>query len=224
MPEVGSGIPSPPSSPPLAALTSANELALISKNPTRKRDNDGRKKSRKEGAAYLIREECERLFCETMKDVFLGDEGRTSSNGSIGMGANAHSPPDDRLDVYNNYFPRWQGQPIDAWIEVWDYAGGCSFRGFVGGNGDAKSLFVFFDSSVVEREQKQGLMALIELAEEVFAVTQVVICLDRSISELDQKSFMKNLRWVGFEPTTFDIWANAVDVTSDNWLFLGMEI
>jgi len=224
MPEVSSGIPSPPSSPPLAALTSANELALISKNSTRKRDNDGRRTGRKEGAAYHIREKCERLFCETMKDVFLGDEGRTSSNGSIGMGANADSAPDDRLDVHSNYFPRWQGQPIDAWIEVWDYAGGCSFRGFVGGNGDTKSLFVFFDSSVVEREQKQGLMALIELAETVFAVTQVVICLDRSISEVDRKSFMKSLRWVGFESITFDMWANATDVTSDNWLFLGMEV
>lgn len=92
-----------------------------------------------------------------MKDVFLGEEGQALSNGSIGMGANAHSPPDDSVDVYNNnYFPRWQGQPIDAWIEVWDYAGGCSFRGFVGGNGETKSLFAFFDSSVVEREQKQG--------------------------------------------------------------------
>ena len=67
-------------------------------------------------------------------------------------------------------------------------------------------------------------MALIELAETVFAVSQVVICLDRSVPEDDRKAFMKSLRWVGFEMTTLDIWADALDVTSDKWLFLGMEI
>lgn len=162
------------------------------------------------------------------------------SNGSIGMGANAHSPPNESVNGLDNYFPNWQRQPIDAWVEVWDYASGSSFRGFVGGKGDTKSLFAFFDSSVVGREQKQGyvedpmtlvmllthdsLMALIELAETVFAVTQVVICLDRSISEVDRKAFMKALRWVGFEAIIFDTWAGTLDATSDKWLFLGMEI
>ena len=150
--QVSSGLPSPPSSPPLAALTSANELALISKNP-KKRD-DG-KRSRKEGAAYTIREECERLFCETLTTVF-GDEKR-SFKGSYVMGANAHSPPDEGVDAYNNYFGKVKtGQGIDAWLEIWDYSGGCSFRGFVGGNGDQKSLFAFFDSAVIERDLKQG--------------------------------------------------------------------
>jgi hypothetical protein len=158
IPEVRSGIPSPPSSPPLAALTSANELALISKNPNRKRDSDGKRKSRKEGAAHTIREECERLFCETMKTVFLGEEG-SAGNGSIVMGANAHSPPNESVDVYdNNYFGNIKrtGQAMDAWLEIWDYAGGCSFRGFVGGNGDEKCLFAFFDSAVIGRDLKQG--------------------------------------------------------------------
>lgn len=67
-------------------------------------------------------------------------------------------------------------------------------------------------------------MALIELAETVFAVNQVVICLERSISDIDRKAFMKNLRWVGFEAITLDTWADALDVTSNKWLFLGMEI
>ena len=158
IPEVGSsGLPSPPSSPPLAALTSANELALISKtNPNRKRDTDGKRRSRKEGAAYYIREECERLFCETMKGVFLGDEGKTANNGSIVMGTNAYSPPDESADTYNDYFvKRPPLHAIDAWVEVWDYAGGCSLRGFVGGDGDKKSLCAFFDSSVVGRDLKQ---------------------------------------------------------------------
>ncbi|KAH7350802.1 ornithine decarboxylase antizyme [Rhexocercosporidium sp. MPI-PUGE-AT-0058] len=224
IPEVGSsGIPSPPSSPPLAALTSANELALISKN-NRKRDTDGKRKSRKEGAAYLIREECERLFCETMKVVFLGDAGKAANNGSIGMGANAHSPPDDSVNVYNDYFVKHPNQAPDAWVEIWDYSGGCSFRGFVGGDGDKKSLFAFFDSAVVGRDLKQGLMALIELAETVFAVNQVVICLDRNVPEVDRKAFLKSLRWVGFDLISLDMWANDFDVTSDRWLYLGMEV
>lgn len=68
------------------------------------------------------------------------------------------------------------------------------------------------------------LMALIELAETVFAVGQVIICVDRAVPEDERKAFMKSLRWVGFEMTTLDMWANALDVTSDKWLFLGMEI
>jgi hypothetical protein len=67
-------------------------------------------------------------------------------------------------------------------------------------------------------------MALIELAESVFAVSQVVICLDRAVSDEDRKAFMKSLRWVGFELITLDLWAGELDVTSDRWMFLGMEI
>jgi hypothetical protein len=169
IPEVISGLPSPPSSPPLAALTSANELALISK-PKKSRDNDqngGNKNSSGRGASYSIREECERLFCETMKDVFFGEGGTWSSNGSIVMDASMNidtrsTPPIEATDSYavsqqqSHTNSKFMGQEIDAWIEVWDYAGGCSFRGFVGGNGENKSLFAFFDSSVIGRDLKQG--------------------------------------------------------------------
>lgn len=67
-------------------------------------------------------------------------------------------------------------------------------------------------------------MALIELAETVFAVGQVVVCVDRSVEESDRKTFLKSLRWVGFEPVTLDLWASSMDVTSEKWLLLGMEI
>jgi hypothetical protein len=220
-------MPSPPSSPPLAALTSANELALISKSSNgKKRDTDGSKrKNRREGAAYHIREECERLFCETMKTVFLGEEGKAANNGSIVMGTDVHSPPDESVGAYNSYFPNGKArQAMDAWVEVWDYSSGCSFRAFVGGNGENKSLFAFFDSAVIGSDLKQGLMALIELAETVFAVSQIIICLDRSVQESERKAFMKSLRWVGFELITLDLWTSDIDVTSDKWLFLGMEI
>jgi hypothetical protein len=176
-----------------------------------------------------------------MNGVFLGEEGKATSKGSVVMGTNTHSPPDESVDAYNSCFAnRKTGHTIDAWLEVWDYSSGSSFRGFVGGNGDKKSLFTFFGSSVIGGDLKQGwvhllligsqvanfhsLMALIELAETVFAVSQVVICLDRSVPEDDRKAFMKSVRWVGFEMATLDMWADALDVTSDKWLFLGMEI
>lgn len=157
------GIPAPPSSPPLAALTSANELSLMSKSRSSDHATGARRKGgRNEGAAYYIREECERLFCETMKDVFLGEEGTSSSNGSFVMGADLHtaypSPPNERRGPYSqsDYYGKPVVQDVDAWIEVWDYAGGASFRGFVGGNGENKSLFAFFDSAVIGRDLKQG--------------------------------------------------------------------
>lgn len=77
--------------------------------------------------------------------------------GSIGMGANGHSPPEEGMDVSKSYFGHGTSRhSIDAWLEIWDYRGGCSFRGFVGGNGETKSLFAFFDSAVVGRDLKQG--------------------------------------------------------------------
>jgi hypothetical protein len=67
-------------------------------------------------------------------------------------------------------------------------------------------------------------MALIELTESVFAVSQLVICLDRSIPDSERSAILRSLRWVGFEPITLDIWANEIDVISDKWIFLGMEV
>jgi hypothetical protein len=142
MPEESSGLPSPPSSPPLAALTSANEIALAPKTNPRKRDKDGRRKSGREGAAFTIREECERLFCETMKAVFLGE--RDAAQGGSGAMEAFHYSSDHNTSYVN------------SWLEIWDYAGGCSFRGFVAGTGTDKCLFVFFTSDVVGHDLKAG--------------------------------------------------------------------
>lgn len=183
-----------------------------------------------------------------MKAVFLG-EGRAAASGSVVMGASnnynsnnngsvingrnsnitsaGHSPPEEGSVAAYGYFEkhqRYRRNNIDAWLEMWDYVGGNSFRGFVGGDGSSKSLFAFFDSSVVGQDLKPSLMALIELAEAGFAVSQVVICLDRTIPETDRKTLLKSLRWVGFDLITLDTWAKDIDVTSKKWLFLGMEV
>jgi Ornithine decarboxylase antizyme len=109
---------------------------------SRKRDKDGKRKSRREGAAYTIREECERLFCETMKAVFLG-EGDAVDSGSVGMDT-------------SHYSSNQNNSRVNSWLEIWDYSGGCSFRGFVADMGTEKSLFAFFKSSVVGRDLKPG--------------------------------------------------------------------
>jgi len=58
------GIPSPPQSPPLAASAIYNEQL----------SRGSRSKARRGGAASTITEECERLFCETLSAVFLGEK------------------------------------------------------------------------------------------------------------------------------------------------------
>lgn len=133
-------------------MTSANELALTPKS--KKRDFNGTRKSRREGAAYTIREECERLFCETMKTVFLVERDAVV-NGSSAMGMNMNSPPDERLDAYNVVKNR-NATSVSEWLEIWDYVGGCSFRGFIAGIGEEKSLFVFFNAAVVGHDLKKG--------------------------------------------------------------------
>ncbi|KAL0475852.1 ornithine decarboxylase [Neurospora intermedia] len=84
IPEVPStGLPSPPSSPPLAALdTSTNQLAMTAKAKSSAGNNNRRagssnhnnSRGRRGGATLRIREECERFFCETLRAVLLGEK------------------------------------------------------------------------------------------------------------------------------------------------------
>ncbi|OBT97250.1 hypothetical protein VE01_04714 [Pseudogymnoascus verrucosus] len=212
--------------PPLAAFTSANELAYVSAGKSRRHGDDGTavRGGRAGGAAHSIREECERLFCETMTTVFLGERD-SIAHGSYEWTANAHSPPQEGMDgqsYFKNAVQRHNG--VGSWLELWDYAGGCSFKGFVAGADDERCLFTFFDHSVINRDLKQALMAIIDLASSPLGCSQVVVCLDRSISAEDSKSLLKSLRWVGFELVTLDLWAESRSSPSNEWLFLGMEL
>lgn len=162
-----------------------------------------------------------------MKTVFLGERD-AAEDGSIEM-ETFHYSSDHNVSQVN------------SWLEIWDYAGGCSFRGFVAGIGTEKCLFVFFTCDIVGHDLKAGwvftckhyplssltthsLMALIELAATPFECSQVVICLDRSTDPEESKSLMKSLRWVGFELVTLGMWTTCRNPTSDKWLFLGMEL
>ncbi|TQV97463.1 hypothetical protein V2A60_006785 [Cordyceps javanica] len=141
-------------------------------------------------------------------------------------------PPSDRLSASDSALNG--GFEVDAWMEVWDYVGGASFRAFLAsnsgggsdGDGDGeKSLFVFFDlEGVMGRDLKKALMALIELADGPLGCRSIVTCMDRRMPVDEALELTKSLQWVGFEMTTLDHWANDVDVTSNQWLFMGMEL
>ncbi|KAI0012276.1 ornithine decarboxylase antizyme-domain-containing protein [Xylariaceae sp. FL0662B] len=219
------GLPSPPSSPPLAAITSSNELALQPKSKKRAH-NTHINRRRRGGATLQIREECERFFCETMKTVFQGERNMVG-NGSCLTSVNyALTPPDD-YPMPPSSLSNGLIKPavnVGGWMEFWDYAGGASFRAFVAEDGSVKSLFAFFDNGLIGRDLKQALVALIELADAPLECSHVVICLDRSMPDDHAKALMKSLQWVGFNLITLDRWTKDADITSDKWLFLGMEM
>lgn len=86
-----------------------------------------------------------------MKTAFQGER-NPSMNGSGLSGALLPTPPPDNhfpasfrhaSDSQSGHYGR--GFEVDAWMEVWDYAGGASFRAFVANDGEEKTLFVFFD-------------------------------------------------------------------------------
>ncbi|KAG5985238.1 hypothetical protein E4U55_007863 [Claviceps digitariae] len=227
IPEVPtSGLPSPPTSPPLAALNSSNELALLPKNK-KSNNSSNRRSGRRGGAALMIREECERFFCESMKTVFHG-EMNLSMNGSCLSSAYLQTPPpEDRMHdaFHQNAHLETRGFKVESWMEVWDYAGGASFRAFVASNGQEESLFVFFDvEGALGRDLKKALMALIELADGPLGCCHIVACVDRRMPVDYALELTKSLQWVGFEMTTLDHWAQDLDVTSHRWVLMGMEI
>lgn len=141
-------------------------------------------------------------------------------------------------------------------IEVWDYVGGTSFRGFIVDKDEArgrveKTLFLFFEH-IAGTQLKHGLMALIELATECFACDRLVICLQRNAEGL--RGLVRDLGWVGFELITLAHWVQTEiprhgaaggpavrcgsfssvstsssafsddEITSEKWLFMGMEL
>lgn len=84
-------------------------------------------------------------------------------NGSGLSGAYMQTPPPDDqfLDDGLHSADAEAGRFVaGAWMEVWDYAGGASFRAFVADNGEEKSLFVFFDvEGVMGRDLKKAYVA-----------------------------------------------------------------
>ncbi|KAK4104404.1 hypothetical protein N658DRAFT_492513, partial [Parathielavia hyrcaniae] len=210
---------------------------------------------RRGGATLRIREECERFFCETLRAMFLGERNAAMHGSGLAsvyhdnyshnisnsrndgharaMGQHGQlTPPDDypiadatRMGNCRGFGVSGRGG-IHGWLEIWDYAGASSFRGFVAEDArqGTKSLFVFFDAHSITRDLKQALVALIELAEGPFVCSHMVICVERSIAEEEIHGLTKGLQWAGFSLTTLDFWTERFDVLSNRWLFMGMEV
>ncbi|KAK3191420.1 hypothetical protein K4F52_002631 [Lecanicillium sp. MT-2017a] len=165
-----------------------------------------------------------------MKTVFHGER-NLSMNGSGLSGAYLQTPPPDKYNQFGDVAqdasvnPKADGFGVDAWMEVWDYVGGASFRAFMANNGEEKSLFIFFDvEGVMGRDLKKALMALIELADGPLDCSNIVTCIDRRMPVEEAIELKKSLQWVGFDMTTLDHWAKELDVTSQDWVFMGMEL
>lgn len=103
-----------------------------------------------------------------MRAVFWVEKDAGTS-GSCLMGADSlPTPPDDRcmpdLGGINCAGGGGGGDgaavEISAWAEVWDYVGGTSYRAFIGEQNGEKTLFAFFDSTVVDMELKQAYVPL----------------------------------------------------------------
>ncbi|KAL1890035.1 hypothetical protein Sste5346_008470 [Sporothrix stenoceras] len=273
------GLPSPPSSPPLAAISATNELTVFPKNKSSSSNNSGgqHRPTGRGGATLRIREECERLFCETMKTVFLGERNMASTGSSLTgvYGSSAISgtsyyddsdiTPPDEDNSRGDHFGRRRTSSVSvsdssrsfgssvgahsfstvassvdleeapyavpsAWLELWDFVGCGSFRGFLAEDPAGEtSLFAFFDASVLSRDLKKALMALIELADTALGCAHLVICVDRGGAEAlpdEAATLLKGLQWAGFSLTTLDTWTggSCVDVTSSRWIFMGMEL
>jgi len=212
----------------------------------------GHGRARRGGAAYTITEECERLFCETLRAVFLGERSSAAQD-SLVTGVhctnnNNNIFPDD-IDVSRVHTMRYpdriaesesgmpspemefvhvfddeEGAEVKTWIEVYDYVGGNGFKGFVAEKEGERAMFVFFDPSVIGGDLKAGLMALLELCDlPYFSCSRLVACLDR---RTDARALTKDLGWIGFQLTTLAEFAKAEDfeITSDRWLFMDMDV
>lgn len=63
---------------------------------------------------------------------------------------------------------------VTEWMEIWDYAGGVRFRGFVAEKSEKKTMFVFFDSSVIGKDLKQGYV-LFSLLSPFISITSCLV-------------------------------------------------
>ena len=155
----GASSPSPPSSPDSERISRPALQA-------RRRSRD---------AAYHITEECERLFCETLKAVFLVEKDTGLENSLVmdmrmntnSKGMKISAPKQQQSTILQHDMPTPSPSPngqaslnmgrmIQEYVEVWDYACGARFRGFVAEKGDLRSLFVFFDQNSVGQDLKPG--------------------------------------------------------------------
>jgi hypothetical protein len=95
---------------------------------------------------YTIAEECERLFCETLRSTFLSEKD-VDGQDSLAMGASQR-----RNTTLQKSITAAAG--VQEWLEVWDYTSDIGFRGFIASCAGESSMFVFFDPEIIPKELK----------------------------------------------------------------------
>ncbi|KAL3469460.1 ornithine decarboxylase antizyme-domain-containing protein [Aspergillus californicus] len=167
-------------------------------------------------ATRTIPEECERLFCDKLSAIFIGER-RLYSQESFGMDASQTRPNSTGFE----------NKRVQRWVEVLDYTSDAIYRGFVTGASDERTLFVFLTETELGHGLKSGLIALFELAcIPEFGCSQIVACVPRSKygSELE---LTRNMGWCGFGLTTLQPWDTInclISPVSTSWLFLSAEV
>nr|ABS87627.1 ornithine decarboxylase antizyme [Paracoccidioides brasiliensis] len=215
-PEVPSGHKFPPTSPPTkysATAVVADEFL----SPREGLEFNGE-------AVQTITEECERLFCDTLWTLFLGER-QLAPQQSLVIGA----VPNNNKHVSAFEANAKISGRIQNCIEVWDYPGDTIYRGFVAADGDRRTLFVFFDNHTCAGQGfKSGLMALFEIASSPeLDCSEMIACVDRSMDAADLVVAMRNLGWVGFELSSLNDWVVPPlkeAIISGKWLFMTVEI
>lgn len=150
------GVPSPPPSP---------DAAPVGRPSLRQRKRSG-------DAARHITEECERLFCETLRTVFLVEKDTGPENSLVmDLRNTTDRKPIPQPSQHTTIMKHGQFTPesspdariyrntrglIKEYVEIWDYVAGARFRGFVAEKEDMRTMFVFFDRQVVGMDLKPG--------------------------------------------------------------------
>lgn len=140
IPEVPSGSKTTNPRPPLEYAASSGTLSWTGSNwPESKAKGE---------ATHTIPEECERLFCDTLSATFLGERIDVEQE-SLGMGTFQQTQAiQHRIGDHHG--------SIQKWIEVWDYSGDAIYRGFVAGEGNERTLFVFLEDGTTGHGLKSG--------------------------------------------------------------------
>ncbi|KAL4785828.1 ornithine decarboxylase antizyme-domain-containing protein [Aspergillus varians] len=167
-------------------------------------------------ATHTIPGECERLFCDKLSAIFLGER-RLSRQESLGIDASRTQLND----------ASYENGRIQRWVEVLDYTTDAIYRGFVTNTTDARALFVFLPEMAPGHGLKSGLIALFELANtRDFGCSQIVACVPRS-QDGTELELTRNLGWCGFGLTTLQSWDDKHCLStpvSTRWLFLSAEV
>ncbi|KAL4974538.1 ornithine decarboxylase antizyme-domain-containing protein [Aspergillus desertorum] len=204
IPEVPSGLKTTYASPPLGPLlVSTTESSYLVYDSLEQKGE----------AAHTIPRECERLFCDALSAIFLGE--RLSRQDSLGRDASL-----TQMENAGGEHSR-----IQTWVEVLDYTSDTIYRGFVTNMTGERTLFVFLAETPVGHGLKSGLIALFELASvPAFGCSQIVACVPRSKDRSELES-IRNLGWCGFGLITLEQFGvKNSNCLSNRWVFLSAEV